>query len=131
VGETFEWDIFLLASETQGTEQTISSPDAAFADGAGRLFIGTDGGQEGGLQDQLVVFNTTTGENARVLTGVNSDEVTGITFTPDQRTMFVNPQHPGNGDPASTNFPAEQDGVTIPRDCTLVIRRKDGGIVGS
>ena len=55
----------------------------------------------------------------------------GLTVTPDRRTLFCNTQHPGNGNPASTNFPADVDGVTIPRDCTLVVRRKDGGIVGS
>jgi len=83
------------------------------------------------LQDQLLVIDTKTGTSRRMLTGVNSDEVTGITITPDQRTMFVNLQHPGNGNPDATNFPAQPDGVTIPRDCTLVITKKDGGITGS
>ena len=130
-GTTFEWDIFILASSTLGTEQTFGSPDALWADSFGRIFIGTDGGQEFGLQDQLLVIDAKTGESRRMLTGVNSDEITGITITPDQRTMFVNVQHPGNGSPDATNFPAEQDGVTIPRDCTLVITKKDGGIIGS
>ena len=44
--------------------------------------------------------------------------------------MFVNLQHPGNGDPSLTNFPA-QDGVSVPRDATIVITRKDGGVIGS
>jgi secreted PhoX family phosphatase len=57
--------------------------------------------------------------------------VTGITVTPDRRTMFVNLQHPGDGNPAKTNFPAPQGSGRIPRDCTLVIRKKDGGIIGS
>lgn len=131
VGETFNWEIYLLASATQGTEETFGSPDALWADKYGRLFIGTDGGQEFGLQDQLLVIDTKTGTSRRLLTGVNSDEVTGITITPDQRTMFVNLQHPGNGNPESTNFPVDYDGVTIPRDCTLVITKKDGGIIGS
>ena len=51
-------------------------------------------------------------------------------MTEDQRTMFVNLQHPGDGNPALTNFPllnAVPDGVTIPRDATVVITRKDGG----
>jgi secreted PhoX family phosphatase len=51
--------------------------------------------------------------------------------TPDWRTMFINIQHPGNGDPTLTNFPAPKDGVTFPRECTIVINRKDGGIIGS
>jgi secreted PhoX family phosphatase len=43
-------------------------------------------------------------------------------------------QHPGDGDPSLTNFPvlnASPDGTTIPRDATVVITRKDGGIIGS
>jgi secreted PhoX family phosphatase len=133
MGNFFTWDIYLLASSTRGTEGVFTDPDAAWADPYGRLFIGTDGGQPDGLQDQLVVFDTTkeTPEPKRLLVGVNSDEITGFTITPDQRTAFVNIQHPGNGDPSSTNFPAAPDGTTIPRDCTLVITRKDGGIIGS
>ena len=133
LGSSFSWEIYILASSTVGTEQTFSSPDAAYADQFGRLFIGTDGTQADGLQDQLVVFDTTAEDPqpVRLLTGVSSDEITGFTITPDQRTAFVNIQHPGNGDPESTNFPADNDGFTIPRDCTLVITRKDGGIIGS
>jgi secreted PhoX family phosphatase len=66
-----------------------------------------------------------------LFTGVTADEITGIAVTPDRRTMFVNIQHPGNGNPALTNFPAPPDGVTIPRDATCVITRKDGGVIGS
>ncbi len=130
---SFKWEIYILASSTRDTEGVFTDPDAAWADPFGRLFIGTDGGQPDGLQDQLVVFDTTAEnpEPKRLLTGVNSDEITGFTITPDYRTAFINIQHPGNGDPSSTNFPAMTDGVTIPRDCTLVITKKDGGIIGS
>ena len=134
LGTHFKWDIYLLAQDTRGTEEVFTDPDAAYADEDGRLFIGTDGGQPDGLQDQLVVFDTRkkgTPDPQRLLVGVTDDEVTGFTMTPDRRTAFVNLQHPGNGDPSKTNFPAQPDGYTIPRDCTLVIRRKDGGIIGS
>ena len=131
LGTSFEWDIFIVADTVQGSEQTFGSPDAAFADEFGRLFIGTDGGQEFGIEDQLIVFDTRTGESRRLYTGVTSDEVTGFTITPNQRNAFINMQHPGNGDPTRTNFPAAQDNVTIPRDCTIVITRRDGGIIGS
>ncbi|TQV75551.1 PhoX family phosphatase [Aliikangiella marina] len=133
LGTTFTWDIYLLASSTRGTEGVFTDPDLAYADEDGRLFIGTDGGQPDGLQDQLVVIDTTkeNPEPKRLLVGVSSDEITGFTMTPDRRTAFVNIQHPGNGSPSSTNFPADFDGQTIPRDCTLVITRKNGGIIGS
>jgi secreted PhoX family phosphatase len=133
LGTSFTWEILLLASDTRGTESVFTDPDLAWADADGRLFIGTDGGQPDGLQDQLTVIDTTVTPPVakRLLVGVNSDEVTGFTMTPDGRTAFVNLQHPGNGNPQSTNFPALFDGVTIPRDSTLVIRKKDGGIIGS
>lgn len=60
------------------------------------------------------------------------DEITGIALTPDRRTMFVNTQHPGNGDRAASNFPVPgAGGPDIPRDSTIVLTRKDGGIIGS
>lgn len=130
-GTSFQWEVFKLASESQNTEACFANPDALWADDQGRLFVGTDGGQQYGLQNQLMVFNTQTGQSRRLLTGVYGDEITGITVTPDQRTLFVNIQHPGGGSPSLTSFPAAADGVTIPRDATLVITRKDGGIVGS
>ncbi|MDJ0778061.1 MAG: PhoX family phosphatase [Gammaproteobacteria bacterium] len=130
-GTTFEWDIFILAKDTHSTEESFSDPDGLYADPDGRLFIQTDGGQKDGLNNQLVIADTKTKEIRRLFTGVTGDEITGVTMTPDRRTLFINTQHPGNGDPALTNFPAPTDGATRPRDCTFVIRRKNGGIIGS
>lgn len=130
-GTSFEWDIFIIAKDTHGTEDTFSDPDGIWADPDGRLFIQTDGGQKDGLNNQMLVADTLTGELRRLFTGVTKDEITGIAVTPDRRTMFINTQHPGNGDPSLTNFPAPTDGITIPRDATFVITKKDGGIIGS
>lgn len=138
IGTSFSWDLFLIARDTHGTEDSFSSPDGIWADPEGRILIETDGGQQDGLNNQLLVADMGTREIRRLLTGVTGDEITGIAVTPDRRTLFVNTQHPGEGNPAWSNFPATDadgnfvfDGVTIPRDCTLVIRRKDGGIIGS
>ncbi len=130
-GTTFTWDIFLMAQDHFDSEHSFASPDGLWADPDGRLFVMTDGGQRGNLNNQLLVADTGTGEIRRLLTGVTGCEVTGITATPDRRTLFVNIQHPGNGDPRLTNFPEAFDGKTVPRDCTLALRRKDGGVVGS
>ena len=130
-GTSFKWEIFLIAKNTQGTEDVFSDPDGIYADPDGRLFIETDGGQKNGLNNQLLVADTLTREVRRLFTGVPGDEITGITMTPDRRTLFINSQHPGKGDPKISNFPAAPDGVTVPRDCTFVITRKDGGIIGS
>ncbi|MFK8017605.1 MAG: PhoX family phosphatase [Gammaproteobacteria bacterium] len=130
-GLRFDWSIYLFAENTHGTDDTFSDPDAIYIDPEGRLFIETDGGQKDGLNNQLLVADLATGDLRRLFTGVTSDEITGITMTPDRKTLFINTQHPGNGDPTRTNFPASTDGVTIPRDSTIVITRKDGGIIGS
>ncbi|MEL6384959.1 MAG: PhoX family phosphatase [Cyanobacteria bacterium J06626_18] len=133
IGMTFTWEYFIFAQDThaEGDERTFSDPDGLWADPDGRLFIETDGGQQKELQDQCLVANPETGEIRRLFVGVSGDEITGIAYTPDRRTLFINTQHPGNGDPSETNFPAPTDGITIPRDSTIVITRKDGGIVGS
>ena len=132
-GTEFEWDIYLIAADTHAADRddTFSDPDGLWCDPDGRVFIETDGGQKKGLNNQILVSDAATGETRRLLTGVTDDEITGITVTPDRRTLFCNTQHPGNGNPLVTNFPAPIDGYTIPRDCTFVVRRKDGGIVGS
>ena len=131
LGRYFSWDHFLLSNDYLEGEDSFASPDGLMADPDGRLFICTDGQQHDGMPNQLLVADTRTGELSRLLTGVTGCEITGLTMTPDRRTLFVNVQHPGNGDPTVTNFPAAADGVTVPRDSTLAIRRRDGGIVGS
>ena len=131
VGTRFSWDHFLIADDLYQKEDSLGSPDGLWADPEGRLFICTDGDQFEDKPNQLLVADTQTGRLSRLLVGVNGCEITGLAATPDQRTLFVNVQHPGNGDPKVTSFPADDDGKTIPRDCTLAIRRKDGGIVGS
>ncbi len=130
VGETFEWDIIRFAKDSRGTEYQFTDPDGLWVDPDGRIFIQTDGGQPDGQNNQMLVSNEA-GEIRRLFSGVTSDEITGIAVTPDRKYLFINTQHPGNGDPTLTNFPAPTDGVTIPRDSTIVLRRKDGGIVGS
>ena len=75
----------------------------------------------------------------RFLIGPVNGEITGATLTPDGRTMFVNVQHPGEtpserSDPAEprrfSNWPDfRTDGR--PRSATVVIRKLDGGLIGS
>lgn len=137
-GPTFTWDIFVLAKDVADAGgQMFGSPDGIWADPDGRVFIETDGAQPGGNNDQLLVADSATREIRRLFTGVKSCEVTGITVTPDRRTMFVNLQHPGDGNPANSNFPVGGPGIPadpagpIPRDATIVITRRDGKVIGS
>ncbi len=95
-----------------------------WADRNGRLFIETDGGQPGGSNNQPLVADTFTGETRRLFVGPHGCEITGITQTPDQRMLFINVQHP-------SKVWADLAGPAVPRDATVAITRKDGGIVGS
>lgn len=75
----------------------------------------------------------------RFLTGRKGCEITGVTGTPDGTTLFVQIQHPGEtateiSDPAQPlAVSAWPDGAAAgrPRAATVVIRRIDGGRVGS
>ena len=55
-------------------------------------------------------------------------------FTPDGRTMFLSVQHPGEDsetlDAVTTRWPDFRDGVP-PRPSVIVIRRADGGPIGT
>ncbi|HEX6684744.1 MAG TPA: PhoX family phosphatase [Candidatus Limnocylindrales bacterium] len=155
-GDTrFEWDIFLLAGDPQkdtsvelDDSNMFGSPDGIGFDADGRLWIQTDisnSTQNRGNYDrignnQMLAADPETGEVRRFLIGPRGCEITGLTFAPDGRTMFINVQHPGEattffGTPtpanprAVSNWP-DFDPAGRPRSATLVIRRKDGGVVG-
>jgi secreted PhoX family phosphatase len=152
----FRWSIFNLAGDAaladanqKGNIQgdKFGSPDGLWIDPNGLMWIQTDvsasalnrGPYAQMGNNQMLVANTETGQVKRFLTGPNGSEITGITATADMRTLFVNIQHPG--EPASERSNPDQplavstwpDGPSggRPRSATLVIRRKDGGVVGT
>lgn len=69
-----------------------------------------------------------TGEVKRFLTGPIACEITGLTFSPDHKTMFVGVQHPGE-EAAPSHFP--YGGTSKPRSTIMMITREDGGVVGA
>lgn len=126
-GTQFEWDIFLLS----GTEDDSSgltadsihnSPDGLWFDSEGRLWIQTDGadGEPWG-NNQMLAADPNTKEVRRFFVGAVGCEVTGVINTPDNRTMFINVQHPEGTWP---------DGGR-PRSATVIITKQDGGKIGS
>lgn len=140
----FDWDIFLLAGDeasgaTVPPDQAFGSPDGLWFDAVGRLWILTDGTQpqvDGANQNnQMLVADTRRGDIRRFLVGPPRCEITGITATPDGRSLFVNIQHPGDtGTPenprASSSWP-DYSPTGRPRSATIVITREDGGVVGT
>ena len=71
----------------------------------------------------------------RFLVGPKECEITGITETPDGRTIFVNIQHPGENTVPNFSTGAfgshwPGGGPSRPRSATIVITRDDGGEIG-
>ena len=152
---TFTWDIFALAGDPAvgAHGSTISgdkygSPDGFYVSPAGRLWIQTDvststidaGAYAGFGNNQMLCADPGTGETRRFLVGPRQCEITGVVVTPDERTMFVGIQHPGErpddqpGDPANPKeFSSWPDGPSgdRPRSATLIITKDDDGPIGS
>lgn len=156
--DTFEWDFFALCGDPENSSHgsTIKgdkygSPDGIYVAPSGRLWIQTDisGGNinpenradsyKGFGNNQMLCADPVTRETRRFLTGPNVCEVTGVFVTPDERTMFVGIQHPGES-PGSRNDAAapkrysswpEGEAGGRPRSALIVITKDDGGQIGS
>lgn len=140
--DTFKWDLYLIAgnpevhtsglyagSDNINKDNMFNSPDGIGFDKTGRLWIQTDGdfSNEGNFagqgNNQMLCGDPNTGEIRRFLTGPIGCEITGLTFSEDQKTMFVGVQHP------TGNFPA--GGENKPRSTIVMISKDDGGVIGS
>ena len=152
----FQWDLFVIAGNVRSSalfngqalpeESIFACPDGLWCDPDSRLWIQTDMGDigppfSGALEpfgtNQMLAADPKTGDVRRFLTGPWGQEITGVITTPDQKTMFVNVQHPG-GHATGAQFAAGDFGSgfpdyngTVPRSATLVITRVDGGIIGA
>lgn len=150
----FAWDIFALCGDptvaSHGSTiigDKYGSPDGLYVAPSGRLWIQTDvsgntinsGAYAGFGNNQMLCADPKTGETRRFLVGPNICEITGVTTTPDERTMFVGIQHPGEA-PVGANNPANPkqfsswpDGPNggRPRSACIVITKDDGGPIGS
>jgi secreted PhoX family phosphatase len=153
---TFAWKHLVLAGdpanerpEARGNIRgdIFACPDGLTLDARGVLWIQTDmhasqmykGEMKGFGNNQMLACDRSTGEVRRFFTGPVNCEITGVAMTPDGRTMFINVQHPGEtasdrsdpADPAKySNWPDYLPGGR-PRSATVVIRKKDGGVIGS
>lgn len=144
--ETFDWDMFVMAGNPNvypdsdprsGTpnitkDNTFNSPDGIGFDRSGRVWIQTDGKYSntddyvGQGNNSMLAADPISGEIRRFLTGPKSCEITGLTFANDDRTMFINIQHPG--EKGDSHFPNNSE---RPRSSVIVITKKDGGIIGT
>ncbi|QGW75632.1 DUF839 domain-containing protein [Pseudomonas alkylphenolica] len=144
---SFDWDLFVVAGnpsvhpdDAKGGSSNITpqnmfnSPDGLGFDPDGRLWILTDGdysnsGDFAGMgNNQMLCADPVSGEIRRFMVGPVACEVTGIAFSPDQRTLFVGIQHPG--ETGGSTFPEHLPNGK-PRSSVMAISREDGGIVGT
>jgi len=148
----FEWSIFLLAGDQSDSEfagaplndtNQFNAPDGLWFDQDARLWIQTDISERvlntGDFTEfgnnQMLACDPQAGDLKRFLVGPVGQEITGITATPDGRTLFINVQHPGATTQADA-FKRNQFtsrwplGYGVPRSATLVITRADGGVIG-
>jgi uncharacterized protein len=152
----FQWNHFVLAgdpanerTEAKGNVKgdAFGCPDGLWTDGRGVLWIQTDMSTsamgKGDLaklgHNAMLAADPRTGDIRRFLTGPAGCEITGATATPDGRTMFINIQHPGES-PSERSEPEQPRRVSNwpdqrpdgrPRSATVVIRKNDGGVIGS
>ena len=152
----FQWRLFVACGDPgldkaakQGNIKgdLFACPDGLCFDPRGFLWIGTDvfcdamnqGDYVNFGNNQLLAADTSTGEIKRFLTGPVGCEITGPEFAPDGRSLFVNIQHPGEN-PSMRSDPSHAkalsswpDGDTgkKPRSATIVIRKTDGGVIGT
>lgn len=153
---SFAWNHFIMAGDASLARadakgnikgDMFSCPDGLWVDGRGLMWIqcdmSTSSMGKGDLKNfgnnMMLAADVQTGEVRRFLVGPAGCEVTGVTETPDGKTMFVNIQHPGepsnertNPDTprAFSNWP-DQRPTGRPRSATVVIRKRDGGIIGT
>ena len=162
---TFTWDIFVLAGQPTVTgerapsanitaDNLFNSPDGLAFDSFGRMWIQTDGSFSNSGDyvnmgnNQMLAADPQTKEIRRFLVGPSGCEITGVTWTPDRKTMFINVQHPGEvgshprrpAEYASggdnwlarnpTSFSQWPTAGARPRSATVVVRRSDGGVIG-
>ena len=152
----FSWTHFVMAgdpanarAETQGNIKgdLFACPDGISIAPNGLLWVQTDafatelnkGDFKSFGNNQMLAYDPKTGAFKRFLAGPVNCEITGLAFTPDCKTMFVNVQHPGESageksDPKEPmKFSRWPDGASAqrPRSATVIVRRMDGGVVGS
>ncbi|MDC4653723.1 PhoX family phosphatase [Acinetobacter baumannii] len=123
----------------------IETDDGAYTDVTNCMMLAALPGQigDGGTATTSNGQQTITGAKVtdatlrRFLVGPKQCEITGIAMTPDYKAIFVNVQHPGEDSPSyakpESNWPATQkdpsNKTARPRSATVVITRKDGGVI--
>jgi uncharacterized protein len=145
----YRWDFFALGGDPSDAKDAarfhpatsghgwLVSPDNCTFDSRGRIWIASDGlnGRKK-LADGLFAADTLGPGRAlfrHFFRAPAGAEVCGPCFTPDNQTLFLSIQHPGEGskhDKPSTRWPDFKADVP-PRPSVLAITKQGGGTIGS
>lgn len=162
---TFKWQIFLLCGNPKidlKTKQrelkpaldskttffagyadasklgSVASPDNIAFDGAGNLWIATDGQPNnadiGNPNDALHVVPTAgpdRGYLRQFLSGPKGCEVCGPEFSDDFKTVFAAIQHPGEGGGYPNSISKWPDNQPVARPAVIAVRQTQGKKIGA
>lgn len=143
---TFRWEMFILAGLPSDAStyfagfdkskvSPIAAPDNVAFDNIGTLWISTDGAARAiKYNDGLFavpVQGPQRGNVQQFFSTVAGSEVCGPEFTPDNRTLFLAIQHPGEGGTFEKPISTWPDRVGLPRPSVITIQGFDNRIVGS
>lgn len=155
----FSWEVFLLAGDPSGGRlitdlnqvksdsayyagyanaadlSPIGSPDNVGFDRAGNLWMVTDGAQPNGANNgcwATPIAGPNRGRLQQFMSGPLGCEVCGCQFSPDDETLFLSIQHPGEGGSTAQPYSHWPDGGNSqPRASVIAIRKDGGGVIGS
>ncbi len=147
----FAWEVFLRAGdpaeashgamyhESVSRNGWFSCPDNSTFDNQGRIWLTTDSDHGlTGFGDGIYACDTTGPGRALpklFFRGPRGSEVSGVCLTPDNETLFVSVQHPGEEEGSdfqkpSTRWPDNRASLP-PRPTVVAITRRGGGLIGS
>jgi secreted PhoX family phosphatase len=143
------WELFLVAGQpgrhagaayhpATSPNGWMTSPDNCTFDRLGRIWIATDSSEVGGICDGLYAADTTgpgRGLTRCFYQAPAGAEVCGPVMTPDNTTVFLAIQHPGEGDGSTYETPSTRwpdfDPAVPPRPSIVAITKRGGGVIGS
>ena len=116
----------------------LSTPDNCTFDNQGRIWISTDGQPKSGFSDSVYAAETSGPRRGLTRCFFNAPkqaEICGPVFTPDNKTLFLAIQHPGDDfrkpyTDRATRWPDFNEGLP-PRSSIVVVTKNDGDVVGS
>jgi len=146
----FSWEVFLRAGDPREASHDasyhesvsrngwFSCPDNSTFDNQGRIWLTTDSDHGlTGFGDGIYACDAAGPGRALpklFFRGPRGSEVSGVCLTPDNETLFVSVQHPGEEEGSdfqrpSTRWPDNRTGMP-PRPTVVAIIRRGGGVIG-